>query len=160
MLKLIGLMLRWKDLCLERQEKTPPVTKAIKPQLGHRQGRCRWVRGNYQSLSDSSVPAAWARAGDLEIWSPDSCSWCRLIASCPPDLPPSGCFLQCVALHNLLPPGELAPSVFKLAKHTESHPGANISRLQPRRQPLDGSCSYLCFRTISRKPLLCVLQVP
>lgn len=99
--KLIGLMLRWKNLSLERQEKPPPVTKAIKPQLGHRQGRCRWVWGNYQALSDSSVPAAWARAGDLEIWSPDSCRRCRLTAHCQPDLPATGSSLQCVAPHNL-----------------------------------------------------------
>lgn len=140
-----------------RQEKPPSVTKAIKPQLGHRQGRCGWVWGNYQALSDSSVPAAWARAGDLEIRSPDSCRQCGLIAHCQPDLPATGSFLQCVAPHDLSLPGKLAPPVSETTKHTESHPGPNIHRLQPSRQPL--GCPLFCFRTISRKPLLSMLQV-
>ena len=109
--RLIGLILRWKNLPLERQEKSSSVTKVIKPQLGPRQGRCRWVWGNYQALSDSSVPAAWPRAGDLEMWSPDSCRWCRLIAPCQLNLPIMDSSLKCVAPHNSSPP-EADPTHF------------------------------------------------
>lgn len=126
--KLIGLMLRWKNLNLERQEKPPPVTKAIKPQLGDRQGRCRWVWGNYRALSDSSVPEAWTRAGDLEIWSrtaADGAGWLhparrtsshwQLSAACGPS--------------QLSTAWRAGPICSVMARHTESHPGANTYRL-------------------------------
>lgn len=81
-------MFRWKNLYLWRQEKPPSVTRAIKHQLGDSWRRCGWVDGNYWALPDSSVPEAWAKAGDMEIWSLDSCRQtnCTLPVRPPPPL--------------------------------------------------------------------------
>lgn len=130
-------MRRWKNLSLERQEKPPPVTKTIKPQLGHRQGRCRWVWGNYQALSDSSVPAALARAGDWEIRSPRQLQMVQADGTLSARPPCHGQLSVGCAFSQPLHAWCAGPSCFRDGQAHREPPRSKCYRLQSRRQPLD-----------------------